>query len=77
MNIQHTGRFKKITPPPAPRHVVDSPSFPLASAAYPELAREGSWTRSNATIYGAEQVGRLYLLQLHWGVLHVAASSMS
>jgi hypothetical protein len=37
-------------------HVVDSPSFPLDSAAYPELAREGSWSRSNATIYSQADV---------------------
>ena len=32
-------------------HIVDSTSFAFESAAYPELAEEGSWSRSNATIY--------------------------
>ena len=41
--------------------MVDSPSFPLASKAYPELAREGSWTRSNASIYSEEQVAAVML----------------
>ena len=35
-------------------HIVDSPSFPMDSKLYPELAREGSWTRSNASIYTVE-----------------------
>eukprot|EP00750_Incisomonas_marina_P016047 INCI18867.2.p1 GENE.INCI18867.2~~INCI18867.2.p1 ORF type:complete len:686 (+),score=109.53 INCI18867.2:143-2200(+) len=37
-------------------HVVDSPSFPLASDAYPELSQEGSWSRSAATIYSKADV---------------------
>jgi len=37
-------------------HVVDSPSYPLDSAAYPELAQEGSWSRSPATIYSRADV---------------------
>jgi len=32
-------------------HIVDSTSFAFESAAHPELAEEGSWSRSNATIY--------------------------
>lgn len=37
-------------------HVVDSPSFPLGSDAYPELSQEGSWSRSAATIYSKADV---------------------
>eukprot|EP01065_Artemidia_motanka_P032479 TRINITY_DN39495_c0_g1_i1.p1 TRINITY_DN39495_c0_g1~~TRINITY_DN39495_c0_g1_i1.p1 ORF type:complete len:613 (+),score=186.17 TRINITY_DN39495_c0_g1_i1:59-1840(+) len=32
-------------------HIVDSPSFPYQSAAYPELANEGAWSQDNRTIY--------------------------
>ena len=37
-------------------HIVDSPSFPMASAAYPELSLEGSWSRSNDTIYSQNDI---------------------
>jgi hypothetical protein len=35
-------------------HVVDSPSFPLASASHPELAKLGSWSGDNRSIYSLE-----------------------
>ena len=40
-------------------HIVDSPSFPMASAKYPELAEQGSWSRSNATIYSKDDIAKV------------------
>lgn len=37
-------------------HIVDTPSFPYASRTFPELAKEGSWSRDEATSYSSEDV---------------------
>ena len=40
-------------------HIVDSPSFPMDSKAHPELALQGSWTGTNASIYSVADQQRV------------------
>ena len=43
-------------------HIVDSPSFPYGSAKYPELAKEGSWSGDDRTIYDSATVSRVWVV---------------